>query len=174
MSNIVVGANSERSRSHNRQVVLGRVRAAGEIGRAEIARASGLSTQAVSNIIAELLEDGFIVERGRRTAGRGLPAAQYALNPGGGFALGIEIRPDAVFAALLNLCGARLAAERRAIAAPDRESVTQTVRALHASVLGTSGMRRRTGFSARASSCRAHSARPASATAGRSCRSGRM
>jgi predicted NBD/HSP70 family sugar kinase len=138
MSNIVVGANSERSRSHNRQVVLGRVRAAGEIGRAEIARASGLSTQAVSNIIAELLEDGFIVERGRRTAGRGLPAAQYALNPGGGFALGIEIRPDAVFAALLNLCGARLAAERRAIAAPDRESVTQTVRALHASVLGTS------------------------------------
>ena len=58
MSNIVVGANAERSRSHNRQVVLGRVRAAGEIGRAEIARASGLTTQAVSNIIADLLDDG--------------------------------------------------------------------------------------------------------------------
>jgi predicted transcriptional regulator len=73
MSNIVVGANSERSRSHNRQVVLGRVRAAGEIGRAEIARASGLSTQAVSNIIADLLEDGFIVERGRRVGGAACP-----------------------------------------------------------------------------------------------------
>jgi predicted NBD/HSP70 family sugar kinase len=139
MSNIVVGANSERSRSHNRQVVLGRVRAAGEIGRAEIARASGLSTQAVSNIIAELLDDGFILERGRRAAGRGLPAVQYALNPEGGFAVGIEIRPDAVFAALLNLCGERLASERRAIASPDRDSVTRTVRALHASVLGTAG-----------------------------------
>ena len=53
MSDIVVGANAERSRSHNRQVVLGRVRSAGRVGRAEIARASGLSTQAVSNIIAE-------------------------------------------------------------------------------------------------------------------------
>jgi len=117
---IVVGANAGRSRSHNRQVVLGRVRAAGRIGRAEIARASGLSTQAVSNIIADLMADGLIVERGHRDGARGLPVAQYALNPAGGVAAGFEIRPDAVFAALLDLGGRTLAQARLPLATPDR------------------------------------------------------
>ncbi|QMU59193.1 MAG: ROK family protein [Boseongicola sp.] len=127
LSEIIVGANAERSRSHNRQMVLGRVRAAGEIGRAEIAKVSGLSTQAVSNIIADLLQDDLIVETGRRTAGRGLPAVQYALNPLGGFAAGVEIRSDAVFAALLDLCGNTLASQRTVLKALDRKTVTQTV-----------------------------------------------
>lgn len=139
MTDIVVGANAERSRSHNRQVVLGRVRAAGQVGRAEIARASGLSTQAVSNIIADLLEDGLIVEQGRRTAGRGLPAVQYALNPTGGFAAGIEIRPDAAFGALLNLCGETVASERRRLRSPDRDSVTAEVLSLSNALLAKSG-----------------------------------
>ena len=130
--NIVVGANAERSRSHNRQVVLGRVRAAGRIGRAEIARASGLSTQAVSNIIADLLADGLIRETGRLSAGRGLPAVQYALNPAGGYAFGVEVRPDAVFAALLNLSGERVFSARRALAGADPEAVIETVQDLKA------------------------------------------
>lgn len=133
---IVVGANAGRSRSHNRQVVLGRVRAAGRIGRAEIGRATGLTTQAVSNIIADLLDDGMIVEQGRQAGGRGLPAVQYALNPCGGFALGVEVRPDAVFAAILNLCGETLAAERLPLPAPDRAGVTRTVLALRDGLLG--------------------------------------
>lgn len=134
-SSLVVGANAERSRSHNRQVVLGRVRAAKGIGRAEIARASGLSTQAVSNIIADLLAEGLIVEGGRVASGRGLPAPQYCLNATGAFALGIEIRPDAVFAALLNLCGQTVTARRTALPAPDRDSVTETVTGLRDAVL---------------------------------------
>lgn len=138
MSDIVVGANAERSRSHNRQVVLGRVRAAGRVGRAEIARASGLSTQAVSNIIADLLADGLIVEQGRQTAGRGLPAVQYSLNPTGGFALGVEVRPDAVFAATLDLCGKTVASERRPLRSVDRDSVTSAVVALRDVLLETS------------------------------------
>ncbi|WP_306120082.1 MULTISPECIES: ROK family transcriptional regulator [unclassified Roseitalea] len=135
MSDIVVGANAGRSRSHNRQVVLGCVRAAGQIGRAEIARASGLSTQAVSNIIADLLEDGLIAEKGRRAAGRGLPAVQYTLDPAGGFAAGMEVRPDAVFAALLDLSGATVASERRPLGAADRQSVTEVVLSLRDAIL---------------------------------------
>ena len=54
LSTNIVGANAERARNHNRQMVLDRVRQAGQIGRAEIARGSGLSTQAVSNIISDL------------------------------------------------------------------------------------------------------------------------
>ena len=123
----ILGANAGRSRGHNRQLVLGHVRHAGRIGRAEIARSSGLSTQAVSNIIAELQEDGLLVEQGRLSAGRGLPAVQYAVNPKGGVALGVEIRPDVVFCALLDLAGQEIFSQRRPLPDPDPEVVADLV-----------------------------------------------
>ncbi|PYG25506.1 ROK family protein [Pelagimonas varians] len=109
------GSNAVRSRSSNRQAVLGRIQSAGQMGRAEIARSLGLSTQAVSNIIAELEEDGLLLEAGTRSGGRGLPAVQYSVNAEGGYALGVEIRPDAIFAALVDLHGNTIATRRRAI-----------------------------------------------------------
>ena len=118
------------ARSHNRQVVLARVHAAGQIGRAEIARASGLSTQAVSNIIADLLADALIEECGRRANGRGLPAVQYALNPEGAYAMGIEIRPDAIFCALLDFSGRCVFEERLAQTDTDLDSITRALVAL--------------------------------------------
>ncbi|MEM9341539.1 MAG: ROK family transcriptional regulator [Pseudomonadota bacterium] len=127
LSTPIVGANAERSRSHNRQMVLDRVRQAGQIGRAEIARGSGLSTQAVSNIISDLLSDGLISEQGRKSTGRGQPPVQYGLNPCGGYAVGIEIRPDAIFAAVLDLCGTPLATLRRVLKARDLAGVTKAV-----------------------------------------------
>lgn len=126
----MVGANALRSRSHNRQMVLGHIREAGQMGRAEIARLSGLSTQAVSNIISDLQSDGWLMECGRRSAGRGLPAVQYGVNPAGAFALGIEVRPDAVFAALLDLNGATVFSDRSALRASDPDTVRASVFAL--------------------------------------------
>jgi predicted NBD/HSP70 family sugar kinase len=131
----VVGANAGRSRGHNRQVVLGRIRSADRIGRAEIARASGLSTQAVSNIIANLKDDGLIVEKGHRAVSRGVPVVQYALNPEGGFAAGIEIRPDAVFGALLDFCGDPVVEQRRQVETRDRAGVVKAVREMQAALL---------------------------------------
>lgn len=109
------GSNAERTRLHNRQVVLGQIRTAGTLGRAEIARAAGLSVQAVSNIIAELAGQGMLVEAGRRAAGRGLPAMLYAVNPRGGHAFGVEVRPDALFAAVTDLTGAPCFAAREVL-----------------------------------------------------------
>lgn len=85
----IKGSNPLRSRNRNRQAVLGHIQAAGTMGRAEIARALGLSTQAVSNIIADLLGEGLILEKGTRIAGRGLPAVQYGVDPKGGYAFEI-------------------------------------------------------------------------------------
>lgn len=103
------GANAGRARAHNRRLVLGRVRAAGAIGRAAVARDAGLSTQAVSNIIAGLEADGMLVRCGFADGARGLPVVQYALDPSGGCALGVEVRPDALLAAALDLGGRRVA-----------------------------------------------------------------
>lgn len=106
------GSNAERSRHRNRQAVLGQVRTSGTMGRAEIARALSLTTQTVSNIIQDLSSEGMLLERGRLSVGRGQPAMQYALNPTGGYALGIEVRPDAIFAALLDMQGTAVMTER--------------------------------------------------------------
>ena len=129
------GSNAERSKHRNRQAVLGQVRAAGTMGRAEIARALSLTTQTVSNIIAELSEDGMLLEKGRLSAGRGLPAIQYALNPEGGYALGIEVRPDAIFAALLDMTGNAVTTERVAISQTQPDAVIAHVKALLARAL---------------------------------------
>ena len=124
-----LGANPERARSHNKQLVLRAVRSAGAVGRAEIARASGLSTQAVSNIIADLLTEGLLVEHGHRSAGRGLPVQQYAIKPGGGYALGVEVRPTAVFTALIDLVGTQIATERTRLTNTRKDTIIDTVSA---------------------------------------------
>ncbi|PLW77048.1 ROK family transcriptional regulator [Cohaesibacter celericrescens] len=135
-----IGANAGRSRSHNRQVVLGAIHQAGKIGRAEIARNSGLSTQAVSNIIAQLEQEGMLIEQGRLSTGRGLPSVQYALNSDGGFAFGIEMRPDVIFAALLNLKGATVFSKRANLIDTKPERVIDQVLTLRDEALAATGV----------------------------------
>lgn len=136
------GANAERTRSHNRRLVLSRVRAAEGIGRAEIARTTGLSTQAVSNIIADLTEDGMLRELGRRSTARGQPPVQYALEPGARAALGIELRPDALFAALVDLGGAVRFSDRVRLDSTAPDHVLRDVQRLHDRALAATGLPR--------------------------------
>ncbi|QXT38215.1 ROK family transcriptional regulator [Gymnodinialimonas ceratoperidinii] len=140
------GSNAERSRTYNIGLVLGHLHREGEAGRAEIARASGLSTQAVSNIIAHLLDEGWVEETGRRAGQRGLPAVTYAIRCGAHTALGVEIRPDAVLAAWIDLGGPILHKERIALPSARPEDVLPIIAQLpelgaragvdHATVIG--------------------------------------
>ncbi len=122
-----LGANPERARSHNKQLVLRAIRHVGAVGRAEIARASGLSTQAVSNIISDLLGEGLLIEQGVRSAGRGLPVQQYAIKPDGGYAFGVEVRPTAVFTALVDLVGTPLLTHRTLLRSAAKSNILETV-----------------------------------------------
>lgn len=136
----IQGSNAGRSRSANRQAVLGQIQTAGQMGRAEIARALGLSTQAVSNIIAELEQDGLLREAGTRSRGRGLPAVQYGVNAQGGYAMGVEIRPDAIFAALVDLRGQAVTSQRQALKDTAPAKLVQKVQAVLAEMLTKSGV----------------------------------
>jgi predicted NBD/HSP70 family sugar kinase len=98
-----IGSNPERNRSHNRRVVLDVVRQLGPVGRMEISRHAHLSTQAVSNIVDDLVSDGLLIKTGRLRAGRGLPPIQFAVNPNGGMTAGIEIAADHVSTQLLGV-----------------------------------------------------------------------
>jgi predicted NBD/HSP70 family sugar kinase len=126
------GSNAERSRLYNRGLVLGHIRREGAAGRAEIARASGLSTQAVSNIIAELLAEGWVAEAGRRLGQRGQPAVTYAIRAGAGAALGVEIRPDAVLAVWIDMAGEVLHSARIALPRAGPEDVLPVLASLPA------------------------------------------
>src|SRR5690606_20690214 len=75
------GKNPERSRSHNRRVVLELLRRNGAMGRKALADLAEISTQAVTNIIDDLMAEGLLADRGRLRIGRGLPPIQYAINP---------------------------------------------------------------------------------------------
>ncbi|TPW27174.1 ROK family transcriptional regulator [Pararhizobium mangrovi] len=106
---LAIGNNPPRNREHNRRVILDTLRRHGEIGRAEIARITRLSTQSVANIVKELMEERLIVEIGRRSIGRGQPPIQFAVNPDGPLTAGIELTPDRLVIAIVDLTGTRRA-----------------------------------------------------------------
>ncbi|WP_050528336.1 ROK family transcriptional regulator [Pseudorhodobacter aquimaris] len=109
----IAGNNAEKTKAHNRRVILGHLQGR-DAGRAEIAKASGLSTQTVSNLMAELEEEGLVHRQGRRPAARGAPPLLYAFNPSGAAALGFEVRPDILTMVLTDIGGtARLTRQMR-------------------------------------------------------------
>lgn len=108
---VAVGTNPERTRSHNRRVVLETVRQHGQLGRSDIAVLTRLTAQAVSNIVAELVEEGFLIELGRRRTARGQPPVEFAVNPDGGMTAGMEIAADHITTVLVDLAG-RVRAQR--------------------------------------------------------------
>ena len=61
------GTNQEGTSAHNRRVMIDALRLNGALSRADLARATGLTKQAVSNIIDDLEQDGLVV-RWRRCA----------------------------------------------------------------------------------------------------------
>lgn len=107
-----IGGNAGRNRSHNRRVVLDFVRANEPSGRAEIARSCGLSTQAVSNICEQLVQDSLLQEDGFRTGARGKPVMRYRFDGERAFSIGLELRPDALITAVLTMSGDRIYSNR--------------------------------------------------------------
>ncbi|KKX33185.1 ROK family protein [Rhizobium sp. LC145] len=102
---VALGKNPERSREHNRRVVLDVVRRHGSLGRAHIAKLTQLTPQAVANIVDELVGERLLMEMGRLRSGRGQPPIQFAVNPEGGATIGVEIAADHMVAVALDLSG---------------------------------------------------------------------
>lgn len=126
-----LGTNPERARRHNRRVVLETLRQHGRLGRSDIASLTRLTAQAVSNIVAELLDEGFLVELGRRRTARGQPPVEFALNADGGVTAGMEIAADHITTVLVDLAG-EVRAQR---VAPLPDLAVEAVQALAAGEL---------------------------------------
>jgi glucokinase-like ROK family protein len=93
-------------RESNREKVVKALQTLGVASRADIARWTGLSRSTVSSIVAELHDEGLVVDRrdsGREAAGSGRPPALIALDPSAGFALGIDFGKRHLAVALADL-----------------------------------------------------------------------
>lgn len=134
----------EHARGHNRSLVLQNLFHQGAMSRADLARETGLTRVTISDLVAELITDGFVAEMGvREAAGPGKPAMLVDLDRAGHRIVGIDLSgTDRIIGAVLTLDGDIVV--RRDVAMPIAGDVVATVVELagelvaesHAPVLG--------------------------------------
>jgi predicted NBD/HSP70 family sugar kinase len=81
------------------------LRVNGALSRADLARATRLTKQTVSNIIDELERDGLVAAHDVIRKGRGQPSTPYSLVPAGAFAIGLQIDRHITRALAVDLMG---------------------------------------------------------------------
>jgi predicted NBD/HSP70 family sugar kinase len=99
------GTNHEGTSAHNRRVIIDALRVNGALSRADLARATRLTKQTVSNIIDELERDGLVSSQEAVRKGRGQPSTPYGLVPEGAFAIGLQIDRYTTRALAVDLVG---------------------------------------------------------------------
>ncbi|KZM48118.1 ROK family transcriptional regulator [Labrenzia sp. OB1] len=100
------GSNSAQLRRYNERIVLQILRRAGEASKAELARAVQLTNAAIGAIIQDLIEEGLIVEAGKRHDGsRGQPATILRLAASGAFSFGVRLDRTNMETVLMDFSG---------------------------------------------------------------------
>ena len=95
--------NRELIRAINRSHVLNAIKADGPIGRAEIARRTGLSPATVTSISAKLILQGLVLEKEAGDSSGGRPPILLVINPKGGYVVGIKLTETHAVCALTDL-----------------------------------------------------------------------
>ncbi len=118
----------EHARGHNRSLVL-QTLYRDQVSRADIARETGLTRVTVSDLVAELIAEGLVVEAGQREDSRpGKPATLLDLNRNAYQILGVDLSEAGTFrGAVLDLDGAILHREQLPTEAAIGEDATALV-----------------------------------------------
>ena len=97
----------EHARGHNRSLVLQTLFRNGELSRADLARATGLTRVTISDLVADLIAAGLVVELGQRDEARpGKPATLLGINRTGHCIIGLDLSgANSFLGALLDLDG---------------------------------------------------------------------
>jgi predicted NBD/HSP70 family sugar kinase len=90
-------------RAINRYRVLYTIRNQSLISRADISRNTGLSPASVTNITAQLIEEGLLLEKQTGDSIGGRRPILLALNPDGAFTLGVSLTAQHISAVIINL-----------------------------------------------------------------------
>jgi predicted NBD/HSP70 family sugar kinase len=99
------GSNHVGMRQFNERVVLQAIRLHGSLPKADIARLTQLTPQTVQIIIARLEADALVIKLDPVRGKVGQPSVPMALNPDGGFSIGIKIGRRSMDMLLLDFVG---------------------------------------------------------------------
>jgi glucokinase-like ROK family protein len=100
--NILTG-NRELVRAINRSHILNTIKTYGPIGRADIARRTGLSPATVTSISAKLITQNLVLEKEAGDSSGGRRPILLVINPQGGYVVGIKLTEDNAIFALTDL-----------------------------------------------------------------------
>jgi len=78
-------------RRTNRSSVLRRIYSGQSMSRQELSQHSGLSSASITNVVAELLEEGIVIEAGIEASEGGRPRSILSINPRYGYFIGVEV-----------------------------------------------------------------------------------
>ncbi|WP_431280410.1 ROK family protein [Leifsonia poae] len=119
----------EHARNHNRSLVLQTLYRSGQVSRADLARATGLTRVTISDLVAGLIAEGLIVELGQRDDVRpGKPAVLLDMNRGATQIIGVDLSEHSVFrGAVLDIDGRILASAEIALAGSRGDEATAKV-----------------------------------------------
>ncbi|MER5886426.1 ROK family transcriptional regulator [Streptomyces sp. NPDC001941] len=99
-------ADKETVRRHNLSLVLRAVHDEGEATRAGVAARVGLTRAAVSSLVEQLLESGFVTESGKTFSGQaGRPGTMLKVARAGVAGVGVEVNVDYVSVCVVDLAG---------------------------------------------------------------------
>lgn len=99
------GTNQTGVRLYNERLVLSLIRQHGSLPRANIARLTGLSPPAVSQIVGQLEADGLLLREAPRRGRIGQPSVPLTLNPDGALAFGVKIGRRSCDIVLMDFVG---------------------------------------------------------------------
>ncbi|HHT28165.1 MAG TPA: ROK family protein [Firmicutes bacterium] len=95
--------NGTEAQVYNRMLVLATLRNCAGRSRANIARLTGLSPTATTNIVNDLLDEGLLLETEKaKQEGRGRKGRMVAVNPNYAMAIGVEVTDRQLYAVLVD------------------------------------------------------------------------
>jgi N-acetylglucosamine repressor len=95
--------NRDLIRSINRSILLNVIKTKGEVSRAALAQLTGLSPATVTTITGQLIQEDLVFEKTTGDSTGGRPPIMLALNPRGGFVIGMKLMEGEVVGALTDL-----------------------------------------------------------------------
>ncbi|PKO01288.1 MAG: ROK family protein [Chloroflexi bacterium HGW-Chloroflexi-4] len=117
--NPIPRGNRDLIRSINRSILLNVIKTEGEISRVALAHKTGLSAATVTTITGHLIQEGLVFEKATGDSTGGRPPIMLALNPRGGFVIGIKLMEGKAVGAITDLNASILAKD--AIELPDTQ-----------------------------------------------------
>jgi predicted NBD/HSP70 family sugar kinase len=123
-----VGSNQVGMRQYNERVVLQAIRLRGALPKADLARLTRLSTQAISAIVNGLLADGLVVKQARLRGRIGQPSVPFALDPDGAFTIGVKVGRRSLDVLALDFLGQVRARDALEYEFPDAQVIFPEIR----------------------------------------------